>query len=729
MTVTPQMRRWRKPQWSRRVLRRTLAALVIALLAGMGGATLQIAEWQAIYPSGPLHALESAAQDAVLRTRNPNEYGSSVGKDPRQLITIVSMDERSLAELGVFRLWPRSYYAQVLEQLLSTPPRVVVFDVGFFESSSDDAQLAAAFKRAADQRPATGVAIAAAGGGVATRGPQGGLRFSEGLSPVQSLTTAADIGTTNVVPDDRGIVRSMPLVSEVGSVERPTLGLIAVAKYLRRPTFVDGRPDADTFLIAGRQIPVDATTSVSINFFGPPSRPEAPPTTFNTVSFVDVLRGRVDPQTWRDGIVFVGLLGAAGFADDYWTPVSQQGLKMSGVEVHANVAATLISTQFLRHAPIGVEVGLILVLALLVGGLSALPHIARASVATLAVLAGYVLANLVTLDSTGLQLALAYPVSAAALTFVGVIAYRVGVEQRHSRALQTALASVIPPSVAVEIARDPHRVRMGGERRTMTVLFTDLKGFTTFSETVDPEVLGRVIGRYLDAMTSVVFQHGGTLDKFIGDAVMAFWNAPLDEPEHALRACQAALDMQATLERLNDEWQSHGLPRQYMRIGINTGAASVGNMGSSRRFAYTALGDAVNLAARLEPLNNEYGTRICISQATLDAAGGRHAFIARYLDLVAVKGKREAVPVYELLGRRDDAAVAARYEPIFEYYNRAVVLYQARQFNEAAELFNRALAITNGDDGPSAVYVERCMELAAEPPAPDWDLVYVMKHK
>jgi adenylate cyclase len=717
------------PRWSPRALRRTAIAVAIAVTAGVVGAAFQIAEWRAIYASGPLHALESAAQDAVLRTRNPDKYGSSIGKDPRQLITIVAMDERSLAELGIFRLWPRSYYAQVLDHLLGAPPRVVVFDVGFFESSPDDAELAAAFQRAADQRPATAVAIAAAGGGVATRGPQGSLRFSEGLSPVPSLTAAADIGTTNVVPDDRGIVRSMPLVSEVGSVERPTLGLIGVAKFLRRPTYVDGRPDAETFVIAGRQIPVDATTSLKINFFGPPSRPEAPPTTFNTVSFVDVLRGRVDPQTWRDGIVFVGLLGAAGFADDYWTPVSQQGLKMSGVEVHANVAATLISTQFLRQAPIGVEVGLILLLALIVGGAAATLGVGRAVVATTGVLGAYVLGNLVVLDIFGLQVALAYPVASGLATFVGVVAYRVGLEQRHSRAMQTALASVIPPSVAQEIARDPDRVRMGGERRTLTVLFTDLKGFTSFSEGVDPEILGHVIGQYLDAMTSVVFQHGGTLDKFIGDAVMAFWNAPLDEPEHARKACRAALDMQAALERLSDEWQAQGLPRQYMRIGINTGPASVGNMGSSRRFAYTALGDAVNLAARLEPLNNEYGTRICVSQATLDAAGGRQDFVVRYLDLVAVKGKREAVPIYELVGRIGDAAVASRYAPVFEHYNRAVVLYQQRQFTEAAELFNRALAITNGDDGPSAVYVERCMELAVEPPDPDWDLVYVMKHK
>src|SRR5262249_42191404 len=156
-----------------------------------------------------------------------------------------------------------------------------------------------------------------------------------------------------------------------------------------------------------------------------------------------------------------------------------------------------------------------------------------------------------------------------------------------------------------------------------------------------------VITEYLDAMTSVVFELGGTVDKFVGDAVMAFWNAPLDDPDHAIHACQAAVEMQAALRRLSDGWQEAGLPRQSMGIGIKTGPVSVGNMGSSRRFAYTALGDAVNLAARLEPLNNEYGTGICMSQNALDALGSdADQFVIRHLDLVAVKGKRQAVPVF-----------------------------------------------------------------------------------
>jgi adenylate cyclase len=306
-----------------------------------------------------------------------------------------------------------------------------------------------------------------------------------------------------------------------------------------------------------------------------------------------------------------------------------------------------------------------------------------------------------------------------------MLAYRVTLEQRQARGLLAALASVIPPAVAGEIARDPDRVRLGGERRIITVLFADLKGFTSFSETVEPEILNRVITEFLEAMTQVVFRHGGTVDKFIGDAVMALWNAPLDDPEHARNACAAALEMQATLSVLSDRWQRDGLPRQAMRIGINTGPASVGNMGTRQRFAYTALGDTVNLAARLEPLNGLYGTSVCISRTTLDSAGGYERFLMRFLDLVEVKGKRDPVPIYELVGRLDHEALAERYLPILGPYRQAVALYQAHEFQAAGRLFLIALNASQAEiDQPSRLYVERCAEYVQSPPKDDWDGVF-----
>jgi adenylate cyclase len=323
-------------------------------------------------------------------------------------------------------------------------------------------------------------------------------------------------------------------------------------------------------------------------------------------------------------------------------------------------------------------------------------------------------------------LPLASPVLGGVLAFVGVVTWRVAVEQRQARALQRALAAVIPPGVAQQIARSPERVRLGGERRTLSLLFTDLKGFTSFSETVEAEVVSRIVSEYLAAMTTVVFDHGGTLDKFVGDAVMAFWNAPLDDTEHARHACAAALAMQRVLGELNRGWQAQGLPEQQMRIGINSGPASVGNMGTPRRFAYTAVGDAVNLAARLEPLNNEYGTWMCVSQATVDLAGPE--FLVRYLDLVAVRGKTAPVAVYELLGTADDRELGRCWAPVLEPYLRGIALYRARQFSAAADGF-RAAVRARGADAPSTLYLQRCADYMANPPCADWDGVYVMQHK
>ncbi len=698
-----------------RLLRRNAVTLAIALAAAVCAGLLQIVDSMAAYHAGPLYAAEATMQDAVLRTRTPESYGTSVGRDPRQVITLVAIDERSLAALGLFRDWPRAYFAQLLEQLLTTPPRVVVFDVAFVESAPDDADFASALDQARALRPATAVGLAAVGTGTAARADDGTIAFPAGLDPTAQLGALADIGDTNVLPDDRGVVRDMPLLVDLGGTQRPTLGLLAAARYLRRPQFVDGRPDATTLLLAGRQIPTDASSSVHITYFGPPSDPgAATASSFRVVSFVDVLRGQADPSIWHDGIVFVGLLGAAGFADDYWTPVSDQGRKMSGMEIHANVAATLLSTQFVRDAPLPLDLAAIFGLALLIGALSANLGVRDACLATVGVLGGYVVAALVAVDQLGLQLALATPLLAAGLTFVGGTTYRVAVEQRQVRSLQTALASVIPPDVARAIARNPARLHLGGERREITVLFADLRGFTTFAEGVEPEVLSHVMTEYLDAMTGVIFAHGGTLDKFIGDAVMAFWNAPLDDAEHAQHAAIAALEMQTALAQLGERWQARGLRRHRMRIGIHTGPASVGNMGSSRRFAYTALGDAVNVAARLEPLNDAYGTDICLSERALAAAGGRQVLLVRSLGPVVLKGRRQAVAVFELLGRADDAALVEQLRPMLAGYERGLAAYTAGDFERAAALFREAArAAPDGVDEPSALFAGRCEAVAS----------------
>jgi adenylate cyclase len=318
-----------------------------------------------------------------------------------------------------------------------------------------------------------------------------------------------------------------------------------------------------------------------------------------------------------------------------------------------------------------------------------------------------------------------YPPLGLVLSFGGVMMYRIVFEQRQQRALRGALSQYLSPDVMHEVAANPEAVRLGGEKREMTVLFSDLRGFTSYSESIDPEELVHLLNQYLTEMTDVIFHHRGTVDKYMGDAIMAFWGAPRPQPDHAAQACSTALNMMHELRKLNARWIEEGRAPLDIGVGINTGPMTVGNMGSEKRLDYTVMGDSVNLASRLEGLNKEYGTNIIISENTLQAVG-RDAYVTRFLDLVVVKGRSEPVIVYEVMGlpgdiQGDQAKALAAYEAAHEAYRGRDWLAAAARFQEALQLMP--------NDGPAALYLERCEALMADPPPADWDGVYVMTHK
>ncbi len=322
-------------------------------------------------------------------------------------------------------------------------------------------------------------------------------------------------------------------------------------------------------------------------------------------------------------------------------------------------------------------------------------------------------------------MSLVYPLLALALPYAGTATSYVVFEQRHARFLRGAMGRYLSPSVMEEIVQRPELLRLGGEKREMTVLFSDIRGFTTFSEQLDPQELVTLLNEYLTAMTEVVYRYDGVLDKYMGDALMAFWNGPVSQPDHARRACLTSLDMLETLHVLHDRWQARGIPPLNMGIGLNSGPMSVGNMGSDTRFDYTVMGDAVNLGSRLEGTNKEYHTNIVISQSTLDQVKDQ-GFVVRFLDLVAVKGKAQPVAVYELMGR---AGQFGRFAPeLLATYERGIQLYHAQEFADATIAFREVLEHCP-DDGPSTMYLERCQDLQEAPPPQDWDGVYVMTHK
>jgi adenylate cyclase len=272
---------------------------------------------------------------------------------------------------------------------------------------------------------------------------------------------------------------------------------------------------------------------------------------------------------------------------------------------------------------------------------------------------------------------------------------------------------------------DPSRLRLGGERKILTVLFTDLENFTTVAESMPPEELVPILNSYFEGMTEIILKNNGTLDKYIGDSIMAFFGAPIPQKDHSLIACRTAVQMQNHLEELRQIWETTNKPMLHMRIGINTGEMIVGNMGGLDRFDYTVIGDSVNLSARLEGANKQYKTNTLISEHTFQPIAGQ--IIARELDLITVVGKMKPLKIYELFGIVDDKVAPEVYR-LIEKFAEALLLYRQRNWAQAIEKFEDVLKI-KPDDYPSKLYIERSKAFLQTPPPDDWNGVFVMKTK
>jgi adenylate cyclase len=302
--------------------------------------------------------------------------------------------------------------------------------------------------------------------------------------------------------------------------------------------------------------------------------------------------------------------------------------------------------------------------------------------------------------------------------------HRFARQEREKRFIQNAFSQYLSPVVIEQLLKNPSQLQLGGLRRTMTVFFSDVAGFSSFSERMDSEELVRFLNEYLTVMSEIVLKHHGTIDKYEGDAIIAFFGAPLDDPEHARRCCLMAIEMQENLLQLQEQWQARGLPRITVRMGINTGTMVVGNMGSAMRMDYTVMGDAVNLAARLEGANKQYGSNILISRETYESCQER--FEVRELDTVRVVGKQEVVVIYELLARKGD--LGEERQKVLSLFNDGLRHYKQREWETAVEVFSQIIDIDPGD-GPALTYLERCLDYQVRPPGRHWDGVHIMKTK
>jgi adenylate cyclase len=342
-----------------------------------------------------------------------------------------------------------------------------------------------------------------------------------------------------------------------------------------------------------------------------------------------------------------------------------------------------------------------------------------------AALAYFAAVNLI-FDRSLVWVELVRPLAVMLFTNIGILGYSYLAEERQKLWIKNMFQGYMSKELVDKLMADPGLLRMGGEKKEISVFFSDIRGFSTFAEKLgSPERLIALINEYLGAMSDVVLEHGGYISKYEGDAIMAFWGAPADDPGHARQCVRCVWTMKQRLAALNADLAKRGLPDLFTRFGINTGFVTVGNVGSEKKKSYTAMGDAVNLAARLEGANKQYGTAVILSGFTYDKLAG--SFPARELDVVRVQGREQPVRIYELLGMADADVPDAKRQAA-ELFGKGLVRYRMKRWDEAESLFRQALG-ADPADGPSSTFAARCSEFKTAPPPPDWDGVYMMKTK
>ena len=450
--------------------------------------------------------------------------------------------------------------------------------------------------------------------------------------------------------------------------------------------------------------------------------------TYPHYSMIDVINGTVPPSTFKDKLVLMGPT-ALGIGDLRPMPFQSEGYM--GVELHANVLDNMLNDDvpgrgFLKRGFYQEMADFLFIVAfgLGMGFLFARLKPMQSTLSMLIALLAYVGLTMFAFSHWGMWLFLVIPAGTLVVNYGAITSFRMIFEEREKRKVRRTFERYVSPGVIKLIEEDPKKYfKAGGESKELSIMFSDIRSFTTIAEGLTPDELVRLLNEYLGDMTDILFKRWGTLDKYIGDAVMAFWGSPYPQEDHAFRACAAALDMGARLEELNLKWEIEKKKPIEIGIGINTGVVNVGNMGSSKRFAWTVMGDPVNLASRLEGQNKAYHTARIISEFTYEKV--KSEFVCRDLDRIRVKGKLKPVKIYELLAFAKDAA---KHNDLLASWNDAQQAFYRRSFDEAAQKYETILR-AHPQDGPARTFLDRSLFYREKMPAPDWDGVYVATEK
>lgn len=618
---------------------------------------------------------------------------------PSPEIGIIAIDDKSIAELGRFP-WSRIQYVHLLEKLSAAGVKVVLFDAFFPEPESvaADHVFAAAIKKAGN------VVLAVT------------FDFDKNLNVVGSTRTLANIengasgvGHINLLPEDDGVIRRNQLLVEVNGKQIPSLGLMGAMAAMGASEFVPGSFEIS---LGERAIPVDGRNSMWINYTGPTGN-------YPRFSFTDIVHGRVDPALLKGKVLFLGAT-ALGIYDMRVTPFYGN---TPGVEVHATIADNIISGRFIRQTGLEAlfDMALIVILGSITFYMTMRLRLYAAFPATLLLSSAYVWLSY-WLFKEGHWVNMIYPPLAAITSLLVGGSFRYLVLERSAREMRSMFSSYLSPKLVARLEKEPDAARIGGDLKEVTILFTDIKDFTSFSELHTPQEVVARLNEYLGAMVQVIERFEGTVDKFIGDGIMAYWGAPLAQPDHANRGIACMLAMKQEMEELGKKWEKEGQEPFVIRGGVQSGEVVAGNIGlMGRKMEYTVIGDTVNQAARLEGTAKYYGVQFLVGESTYLRTCDTYRY--RELDKVRVVGKQVPVTIYELCGPLSEPE-----GELLGRFNAALALFRSHQWEEADKCFT---AIINEvcDDRTSRIYLERCGHFRKAPPVDGWDGVYNRRDK
>ncbi len=618
---------------------------------------------------------------------------------PSDQIVIVAIDDASIAELGRFP-WSRSNYLPLLKNLSNAGAKAILFDAFFSETEDETTDLA--FAKAIKE---AGNVILATHFNLDPNFKVLGHTRSLPLLEEQALGGAH----INFVPEDDGVNRRNILVLEEDGKLVPSLGLRGAMAALSVDHFSVNDFSID---LGQRSIPVDYNRAMWINYIGKSG-------VYPLYSFSDVSNGRISPTLFKDKIVFIGAT-AIGIYDMRVTPFDKN---TPGVETHATVADNIITGRFIQQSEIEavIDILFITLIGLITFILTARLQLYIAIPLTLIISAGYVWIAY-QFFIAGQWINIIYPMTSAFASLLVGGSFRYLILERRAREMRSIFSSYISPKLVAQLERQPDAAQIGGDTKEITIIFTDIIGFTSFSENHTPlEVVTR-LNEYLAVMVKVVTENDGTVDKFMGDGIMIYWGAPLAQEAHADRAIKTVLAMMSALQRLQLKWEAEGQKPFVFRAGINSGEVIAGNIGSSgKKMEYTVIGDTVNLGARLESIAKYYGVRVIVSESSYQQAQEHYLF--RELDLILVVGKHIPVKIYELI-----TSTSPMTEEAVQQFHNALALYRSQRWQEAISAFE-AVSELVCDDVPSQLYIDRCHAFMRSPPPDNWNGVFTHDKK